>query len=269
MYRQFYGLSKTPFTKDIPASSVFSSRNLEEFLSRMEYFKTVRGIALVWGEPGTGKTTSMRTFIESLNLQTHMPVYLPLSTLTVMDFYRHLALGLGLLPRFRKVDLFHQVQERIASLSAQKAQIPVIILDEAQHLRNDLLHDLQMIFNFNMDSKNPAMVILCGTPTIVPMLRIHVHEGLFQRVIVHHEFSGLGPDEADNYLKAMLRVAGSSSPIFTPDAATAIFEASRGKPRLINALASKSLLIGAAREARTIDSKIVQEAAMDALQLST
>jgi type II secretory pathway predicted ATPase ExeA len=163
--------------------------------------------------------------------------------------------------------LFHQVQERIASLSVHKNQVPVIVADKAQHLRHELLHDLQMIFNFNMDSKNPAMVILCGTPTIVPMLKIHVHEGLLERVIVHHEFSGLEPDEADPYVKAMLKAAGATSPIFTPDAVTAVFEAARGKPRLINALAGKCLLLGYVREARAIDSKIVQHAAMDGLQV--
>jgi hypothetical protein len=92
------------------------------------------------------------------------------------------------------------------------------------------------------------------------MLKIHVHEGLLERVIVRQEFSGLEPDEAEPYIKAMLKAAFATSPILAPDAVTAIFEAAREKPRLMNAPAGKCLLLGYVREARAMDSKIVQEA---------
>ena len=127
MYRQFYGLTGHSFTKDISVSKLFMSRDLKEFMSRMEYLKTIRGIALVFGESGAGKTTALRSFVDSLNPQQYSPVYLPLASVTVIDFYRHLAVGLGLLPRFRKVDIYHQIQQHISNQSSQHGQIPVII----------------------------------------------------------------------------------------------------------------------------------------------
>ena len=268
MYRQFYGLTGHSFTKDIPVSKLFMSRDLKEFMSRMEYLKTIRGIALVFGESGAGKTTALRSFVDSLNPQQYSPVYLPLASVTVIDFYRHLAVGLGLLPRFRKVDIYHQIQQHISNQSSQHGQIPVIVVDEAHHLRHELLHELQMIMNFHMDSKNLAILVLAGTPSIVPMVKIRIHDSFLQRVVVHHEFTGLEPDEAAPYFESMLRAAGAVAPIFTPDAIAAIYQLSHGMPRLINQIASKCLLVGYAHEARAIDPKIVQEAVSDSLRIS-
>lgn len=268
MYRQFYGLTSHPFVKDIPSSALFVSHDLAEFRSRMEYLKTVRGIALVFGEPGVGKTTALRAFVDSLNPQQYAPVYLPLSSASVIDFYRHLAVGLGLIPRFRKVDIYHQIQQYVANQSSQRGEVPVIIIDEAHYLRHELLHELQMLMNFHMDSKNLAILILAGTPAIVPMVKIRIHDSFLQRIVVHHEFTGLEPDEAAPYFAAVLKAAGATGPIFTPDAMQAIYAFSSGAPRLINQLASKCLLCGYIHEARAIDPVIVQEAAADSLRVT-
>ncbi|MEA4884361.1 MAG: AAA family ATPase, partial [Clostridia bacterium] len=83
-----------------------------------------------------------------------------------------------------------------------------------------------------MDSKNLAMLILAGTPAIVPMVRIRVHDSFLQRIVVRHEFSGLRSEEAGPYIEAMLKLAGATGPIFTPDAITAIYELAGGAPRL-------------------------------------
>jgi general secretion pathway protein A len=268
MYRQFYGLTGHSFTKDVHSSKLFISRDLKEFMSRMEYLKTVRGIAVVFGEPGAGKTTALRAFVDSLNPQQYSPVYLPLASVTVIDFYRHLAVGLSLLPRFRKVDIYHQLQQYICNQSSQHGQIHVIIVDEAHHLRHELLHELQMIMNFHMDSKSLAILILAGTSSIVPMIKIRIHDSFLQRVVVHHEFTGLEPNEAAPQLESVLKAAGAVAPIFTPDASAAIYQLSHGMPRLINQIASEFLLVGCAHEARAIDSKIVQEAVADNLRIS-
>ncbi|MEA4884678.1 MAG: hypothetical protein VB144_13690, partial [Clostridia bacterium] len=75
--------------------------------------------------------------------------------------------------------------------SVQKEKTRVTIVDEAHYLRHELLHEFQMLMSFHMDSKNLAMLILAGTPAIVPMVRIRVHDSFLQRIVVHHEFSGL------------------------------------------------------------------------------
>ena len=100
----------------------------------MEYFKQAKGFAVVHGLPGVGKTTALRAFTATLNPQLYRVVYLPLSILTVREFYRNLAMGLGLIPMQKKVDMFHQIQDQIINFHHQKKQTPFIILDEGSSL---------------------------------------------------------------------------------------------------------------------------------------
>lgn len=260
MYKSFYGLTCHPFAKDLPVERLFASQDLKQFAGRMEYFKTVKGFAVAYGRPGMGKTTCIRAFVAKLNPQLFKVVYLPLASLTVMEFYRNLCIGLGLLPKPKKVDMFHQLQEHLIHLHLQKNQIPFFILDEGQFLGGAVPAELRMLFNFQMDSQNHAMVLLCGQPAFVNQLNLHIHEPLRQRVVVHHEFKGLLLQEVGDFLSTLLAGSGCTEPLFTPDAVEAMANASGGSPRLIAALAEKSLLIGAQKKLRSLDAQIVQAA---------
>ena len=224
----------------------------------MEYFKAAKGFACVYGEPGSGKTTSLRAFTAKLNPQLFRVVYLPLSTTTVQDFYRHLAMGLGLLPKFRKVELFHQIQEQIVKSAVQKNLTTFIIIDEAQFIQHAILHDLRLLFNFQMDSKNYACVLLIGQPLLLNLLSLQIHLPLKQRIAIHYGFKGLSKDEVPLYLTTLLKAAGVTEPLFTPEAIEAIYGFSGGLPRKINALAEKALLLGCQEKTKAIDAEIIQ-----------
>jgi len=257
-YQLFYGLSFNPFTKEIPTEHLYESGDCRQFLSRMEYFKSTHGFGLVYGEPGSGKTTALRSFCAKLNPQLFKIVYLPLSSVTVLDFYRHLAVGLGLEPRHRKVDLFHQVQEFVVNAQYQKKLTTFVIIDEAQFIQNGILNDLRLLFNFQMDSKNYAMVMLMGQPLILNKLALQVNEALRQRISISYAFKGLNKEEISLYLSSLLKVAGVTEPLFTADAVEAMAAFSNGLPRKINNLAEKSLLVGYQRKVRAIDADIIQ-----------
>lgn len=90
MIKRFFGLKKEPFTKDIEAKDVFLSDTFKEIFSRLEYMKKNLGLMLLTGEPGTGKTLAIRAFVESLNTNLYLPIYIPLSTVSALEFYRQL-----------------------------------------------------------------------------------------------------------------------------------------------------------------------------------
>jgi len=257
-FRSFYGMTLNPFDKDIQIEHIFESGDYKQFSSRLEYFKTAKGFALVYGEPGSGKTTSIRAFTAKLNPQLFRVVYLPLTSVTVQDFYRHLAVGLGLVPRFRKVDLFHQVQEYIVNAYHQKKMTVFVIIDEAQFIQHAILNDLRLIFNFQMDSKNYAMVLLAGQSAFLHQLSLQINEPLRQRITINYGFKGLTREEVGSYLTSLLKVAGVSEPLFTPDAVEAIAAFSNGLPRKINNLAEKALLVGCQKKVRALDANIIQ-----------
>ncbi|MGF7185403.1 type II secretory pathway predicted ATPase ExeA [Desulfitispora alkaliphila] len=241
MFPQFFGLKYNPFGKELDISDTYESNDIKEFKSRFKYIQSSRGIFLLMGEPGTGKSTALRNVTAGLNPGLYKPCYFTLSTVTVMDFYRGLLMALGEIPANRKVTMFHQIQQAISSLYYDQKITPVIMLDEIQLVSNGILEDIRLLFSFKMDSENPFVLILAGQPQIRNKLGLSVNSPLKQRISIKHIMQGLKKDEIEDYLATRLKVAGALENIFTPAAAEAIYSVSKGIPRLVNNLATASL----------------------------
>ena len=106
-----------------------------------------------------GKIMYEAYFGMKLNPNLYKIVYLSLSTVTVLEFYRSFCIGLGIEPAFKKIDMFNQIQERLKMLVKDRRITPIIICDEAQYLRTGILNDLKMLLNFEMDSKDYVMEV--------------------------------------------------------------------------------------------------------------
>jgi hypothetical protein len=106
MFKPFYSLSKTPFSKDISPNEVFPSASHAEALARLDFLRKTKGIGLFTGEAGAGKTLTLRSFVVTLNPSLFKPIYLPLASLTVMDTYRSIAMALGLMLLFARLTFF-------------------------------------------------------------------------------------------------------------------------------------------------------------------
>ena len=264
VYKSFYSLSHTPFAKDVKTKDLFLSENLSETIARLNYLKETRGIGLLTGEPGTGKTSALRRFVDALNPSLFKPVYFPMSTGSVMDFYRGISKGLGEEPRFRKVELFNQIQNSVKDYFYEKKITPVIILDEMQMASNKFLNDISIIFNFSMDSQNPFVLILAGLPFLMDRLSLNQSQALAQRIVMRYKMGALKKDEVKKYIEHSLSLAGATHEIFSPEAVEAITSRSKGWPRLVNKLAVNSLLLGYQLKADLINDDIVFKASEEA-----
>ncbi|RQD75901.1 MAG: AAA family ATPase [Candidatus Syntrophonatronum acetioxidans] len=264
MYKAFYSLSTFPFSKEIHVNNLFSSDSLKEAMARLEYLKNTRGIGVMVGEPGAGKTFILRAFTKKLNPSLYKVIYFPLSTGTVTDFYRGLAFGLGEEPCFRKVDLFQQIQQAVYSSFHEKKVTPVFLMDEMHMASNRFLNDLSILFNFKLDSENPFIVILAGLPFLMDRLSLNQNQSLAQRVVMRYKFTPLNKEEVKAYVKHHLELAGANYDIFSATAIEALASRSRGWPRLINSLAVNSLLLGYQLKVETIDEDIVFKACEEA-----
>lgn len=252
MFQTFYGLTFDPFTKEVENKNFYKSYQFNQALSRLEFLKKNKGFGLITGEPGTGKSSLLRYFKESLNPNLYKCVYIPLSTLTVMDFYRALCDGLGVEPACKKVTIFKQIQESIFNYSTNKNITPIIILDEVQFLKNSVLDDLRIIFNFQMDSKDLSIVVLTGQTNFINQINRSNHEALRQRIAVNYHLEGLGCNEVKDYVLSRLSLAGCNDPIFEEDCFELLYTMTNGQIREINSIARMCLISAASKGVRTI-----------------
>jgi len=254
-----YGLEFNPYLKNSKEVTI-ETKETKEVKLRLDYILKTKGFGLITGNSGQGKTTIIRNWAKSLNPSLYKVIYSQLSTLTTNDFYRHLVSEFGLQPTHKKSDNFKLIQEEISRLVIERRKTPVIIIDEANYINNAILNDLKLIFNFEMDSKDRAVVLLVGLSQLNVNLRLKIHEPLRQRIIMNYNLEGLNKEEAKEYILGKLKGAGATQTVFEENAIEAIINAADGIPRIINRLCSSCLLIGSTIKSTSITADIVMQA---------
>ena len=257
MLTAYWEMKFNAFAGSSPDKFCFESDDFKQAAARLKHLYEIKGFGLFTGNPGTGKTFTIKSSVESLNPALYKVLYAPLSSVTVLDFYRGIAIGLGIVPPHKKIDLFNAIQERIISLAKDKRITPVIVCDEAQYLNAKILNDLKIILNFDMDSKKYAVVILAGSTALASNLSMGGHEALAQRIPINYTFTGLSQSEMAEYIASKLKSCGVSQTIFPDNALEALWGCCAGSPRVINSLAENCLRIGAQKGVRLIDTDIV------------
>lgn len=261
-YTARFGLEFNPFIKNA-RDVIMDTAESTEVRTRLETLEKIHGFGVLTGEPGRGKTTCVRLWAASLNPSLYRVCYISLSTLTVMDFYRQTATLLGAEAGFRKNDLFNDIQREIRRYAVEKRITPVIIIDEADRLTHKILADLQMMFNFDMDSRDLAVTLLVGQPRLNATLNQNTHESLRQRIVMNYHMNGISKEEGRRYITAKLEGAGCRQTVFDENAVEAILNAANGTPRMINKLCDRSMLIAASYGLAVIDTDTVGKAVID------
>jgi len=257
-----YGLEFNPFLKNSKEILVDTSE-YKEISFRLDYLAKTKGFGLLTGSAGKGKTTAIRTWSSKLNPSLYKVIYSSLSTLTPNDFYRNLVHELGATPAFKKPDNFRIIQEEITRLSVEKRKTPIIIIDEANYINNAILNDLKILFNFEMDSRDRAAVLLAGLPQLNSTLRLGIHEPMRQRIVMNYDLGSLSKEEGRQYILEKLKGAGCNQLVFEDAAIEAILNAADGTPRVINKFCNTAMLIGDSNKSDYITTDIVMKAVND------
>ena len=257
-YYMRFGLESNPFPKNA-RQIILDTLQFREVQTRLDRLLSTGGIGILTGDPGKGKTTSVRIWTSALNPSLYKVVYNKLSTVSVNDFYRNLVFNFGLEPCYRKPDNFRLIQEEIIRY-AEKRITPIIVIDEAMHVCKGILHDLKSLFNFEMDSRDLAIVIMTGLPELNRTLNLKVHESLRQRITMNYNMEGITREESRQYIQKKLEGVGCIREVFTANAVEALANAANGVPRMLNKLADRAMQIADSKNLNQIDADIVGEA---------
>ncbi|MDE0370891.1 MAG: AAA family ATPase [bacterium] len=264
MYRKHFAFTRLPFETPAETDELFESNARREAEARLGHLVDLRGIGLMTGEVGSGKTTVCRHVAAGLHPGLHRVHYVSLTTGSVLDIYREIAWELGVPAQNSRAGARQALRNEISRLAVEARQLPVLVIDEAHHLRNDVLEDLRLLTNFAMDAEQRLCLILVGLTELRRRLAMAMHESLAQRLVVRHHLAGLDRDEVEAYVAHRLRLAGCELPLFEAAALEALFQSARGLPRQINRIAHYALSAAALDEARTVTAEHL-EAALDEL----
>jgi general secretion pathway protein A len=258
--RNFFGLKMLPFIKNSDPDHVFRTDSHNTALDRLHYLLDRRGIGAVFGNPGTGKSTLMRAFLNPLGKAHYSVCYVTHTTCATLDLYREIAHGFQIEARYRRSDLVRDIKDRIEKLARSQKVQPVLIVDEAHLLSRGALDDLRLLTSFEQDARDDLTLVLVGHPQLETNLRLAVNEALAQRIIVRARLRSLTADEVGAYLTFRLQCAGRHAKLFLDDAVEAITRASRGIPRVIDRIAEHAMLQAVQQKKAEIDADLVTDA---------
>ena len=263
MYREYWNMEFNPFSKEISMNKLYKTEDFNEALTRLQFLEKTRGIGLFTGIPGSGKTFTIKYYLENLNSGLYKIVYLPLTSVSTIDFYRALCISLNLEIRGTKTKMFFDIQENIKKIVNEQKKHLIIAIDEVQLLKSEVLTDLKLLFNFEMDSKNMATVILIGLPVINHVLSRNTNEDLNQRIVMNYEFKGLSQDDVKGYIRDRLQLVNVSETIFTDSVFETLPNLVNGSIRKLNLIIERALILGAIEKVERIDNELIMKSIND------
>jgi general secretion pathway protein A len=260
MYCQYYELKERPFNVTSDPAFFFSSRRHQEALAHLFYGVSQRkGIIVLSGEIGTGKTTLCRFFLNQLgrNVKTAFILNPHFSDIQLLEaIVKDFGITAG---DNSRLGLVWELNRFLLHESASGNNV-VLIVDEAQNLKPQMLEQVRLLSNLETEKDKLLQIILVGQPELNDRLNLYDLRQLRQRIMVRYHILPLVHDEIKDYINHRLNVAGSAGRLhFTEEAVGIIAQFSRGTPRLINMLCDRALLAGFVIQAHKIDSAIVEK----------
>ena len=265
MYEQFYGLRERPFDLTPNPRFLVLTESHKEALANLEYgIGSRKGVTLLVGEAGSGKTTMIRAAVDKMPARVHC-VHLHNPTLSRTEFVEMLAARFGLSDEASQSKAAMLI-ELEALLRARRAsgETSVLVVDEAQSLPAELLEEIRLLANIETNDEKLLSLIIAGQPELAERLNDQSLRQLKQRIALRCELQPLSAQETAGYLAGRIRAAGGTGArVFTREAVALIHERSLGIPRTISVIADNALVGGLAAAQRPVGSELVREICRD------
>ena len=254
-----FGFHRPPFSKELVDDELWVPSSRERVVDAIVEACQERGHVLLTGEPGVGKTCVLRAVRRRLPEAGFRLTYCHNATLGRRDFYRQLCLALGLSPKATAAALFYGITQHVRELSSERVH-PAFLLDEAHLLQQQVLDHLHILANYDWDSSALLSLVLVGLPELDQRMRLSRNRSLWSRIHTRVHLGAANPDDTAEYLHHRLVGAGRSSgnDLYDSDALALLHEATEGRLRHIDRVATDALKAAARRKLKRIDRAIIQ-----------
>lgn len=254
----YFNITTVPFTKEIPTNQLQQLPSLQRHLSAARLLVETHGIGVITGKAGTGKSCLLRLLAEDLPAGLYKSFYLCHTSVGIVEFYTHLCSLFGLQPNYRRASMFRDLKERILSMNTTSHIHPVLLVDEAHLLNNDILAEIRLLTNFQFDSMNALTVLLCGSESLTRKFGLSILEALANSITITISVDSLPKEETYSYIENRLRLCGTKTPLFTKNAMELIHQASGGILRTIGAVANASMFKAFMAKSQQVETEHVQ-----------
>jgi general secretion pathway protein A len=268
MYKTFYKLNSDPFELTPDPNCFVPTRRHDEALASLYYgVRRHKGLVVVTGEVGTGKTLLLRCLLRLLEQSKDISyAYLFNSTLNPLEFLQYTVSDFGLSASGKnKCELLTELSRFLIARGARQ-MTTVLIVDEAHQLSAETLEEIRLLSNLETTKEKLLQIMLVGQPELDEKLDSVGLRQLKQRIALRTQLGPLNIDETKTYIERRLRIAGADpilTPLFSPSALTKIHRYSQGLPRLINTLCENALITAYARRMPSATAEIIEEVAQE------
>jgi general secretion pathway protein A len=264
MYNDFFGLRQDPFKMTPDPGCLFMTRQHREALAGLTYaILDQKGLVVLTGDAGTGKTTLMSKALQSLPANRVRSSVILNPTLTPVEFLELALLDFGF------TDVPASKAQRIATLQEfllqgqRDGKTSALVIDEAHKLSPEVIEEVRLLGNFEAPDQKLLQIVLLGQNELNGLLNRPDLRQFKQRIALRLTIEPLPAAEVEQYIRYRWAKAGGDAAPFTYEAVGAVAQVSDGIPRVINALCDNALMQAVGEGSRTVQKAHVMQAAAD------
>ena len=268
MYLSHYNIKEKPFNISPDTRFLWMSEKHKEALAALKYgVMDNKGFLVLTGDVGTGKTLLINALIRITEVKAVIAT-IPDPDLEIMDFFNLLSEEFKMNKVFSsKADFLIQFEQFLLQTYALDKSV-LLIIDEAQRLNHKLLEQIRLLSNIELDNHKLINIFFVGQKEFNQILGSDRSRAVRQRITVAYQLEPLSQKETAAYISHRLKRAGATDEIFRPDAVRAVFNFSRGYPRLINVICDLAMLTGFSAGLKKIDADVIKKCGKE-LQIPT